>query len=176
MIFHIGLNKTGTKSLTKALEILGYKASHGSEEIKEQTLHNIEQGVDPLYNVPLKIEAIVDNVAVSHNLPYIHKYYPKAEYIYTYRNTDAWLDSRERHVIKNQNNPDYKGNFLTVDRRSWRRMKEQHHNNIIRFARNQDINLLVLPICDGAGWQPLCEFLGEKIPNKHECKPDRLCY
>jgi len=41
MIFHIGLNKTGSTSLAEALEILGYNVCNNCSGLKDQIVKNL---------------------------------------------------------------------------------------------------------------------------------------
>ena len=168
MIFHIGLNKTGSTSLYRALKILGYKSSHGSEAIKRQINANIANNLHPLNAIDSELEAITDNNAVNQNFEYIHRYYPNAYYIYTPRDTKSWLDSREQHVIDNQQNPKYEGGWLTVDRQQWKDDKRRHEIRIAHWIHENKPNYLPLPICSDRDdkWELLCNFLDKPIPNK----------
>lgn len=165
MIFHIGLNKTGSTSLAKALEILGYNVCDNCGELKEKILQNISKGIDPMGGCDF--DAITDNIAVWQNFEYIYRFYPDAYYIYTPRNTEDWLISREQHVIGNQQNPNYEGSFLTVNKKAWRRLKDDYEREIASWTDQNDVNYLGLPICDGKNlWSKLCTFLGKDIPRE----------
>jgi len=166
MIFHIGLHKTGTTSLAKALEILGYEVCNNCGELNAQITSNLSAHKDPLTFIS-DYDAIVDNQALWQYFDQIYKAYPNAYYIHTDRNIEDWLESRKEHVINNQNNPDYTGSFLEVDIPSWRDRKRQHDQRIAKFRKINDVNFLSLNICDEPGdanWQKLCQFLDKEIP------------
>jgi hypothetical protein len=79
---------------------------------------------------------------------------------------DDWIKSREKHVIKNQNDPNYKGNWLKVNKDRWRSRREHCEKDMIDYFKNRQKDFLIIKICDGEGWNELCNFLDVDIPNK----------
>ena len=117
-IFCIGLNKTGTRSLSDALEILGYRSLHwgGSDqatalrrgpEIRVAVERALEEGRPLLEDID-DVDAYSDLLALSTNFDVLDRQYPGSKFILTVRDLDEWLDSRRRHVETN------------IERRAWR--------------------------------------------------------
>ena len=166
-VFGIGLNKTGTSSLHEALTVLGYTGLHfaGPERaalirraVAEQKplLHYLDARYDAFSDTPITNYFYLADVQ-----------YPGSKFILTVRDLDDWLDSRRRHVEKNQRRKamgEYDGKFLTVDLDAWE-AEYRHHEGAVRsyFAGRPD-DLLVLDVAAGQGWEPLCEFLGHEVP------------
>lgn len=112
-IFCVGLSRTGTSSLTRALRILGYKARHD--------LHGGDSYQCSSY-LPLVMEGNfrwpqIDEVTAVLDIPIplyfkqLDRTYPDSKFILTVRNKEDWLDSCEvwftriaKHFDLNQRN------------------------------------------------------------------------
>lgn len=162
-IFGLGFQKTGTKSLGAALDILGYRVCGpvGAKDL------DIAKNVRPLIHslVPL-YDAFQDN---PWPLFYedLDRRYPGSRFIFTVRSPDAWIDSivahfgdhdtPMRHYIYGVGHP--KGNervFLERYRR--------HNDEVRHYFRNRSEDILTMDITRGDGWGPLCDFLGLRRP------------
>ncbi len=101
-IFNIGFNKSGTTSLTRAMNILGFRSTHNKFEGEKMWLI-IESN-------------ILNNRKIMHGLNFDfysdfkgQKYYkaldeqhPKSKFILTVRDMDEWLASCESNVERNK--------------------------------------------------------------------------
>jgi len=183
-IFVFGYNKTGTKSLEKALNLLGYKVLHtGGGNFKEclggiaKNLHipgkNILDGLDeydcyidyPIYE-PTVFSHIVDE-------------YPDAKYISLTRSLDGYVDSVLRNKIQNLDEGDIDSwNWLGVGdeevfrnypeyQKEWVKGRAQFkHDSNVRFLNKKNIDYLDMNICDDSdSWKKLCKFLDKEIPD-----------
>ncbi len=183
-IFVFGYNKTGTKSLEKALNLLGYKVLHtkGGNFKKclweiTKNLHipgkNILDGLgeyDCYMDYPIYEPTIFSHI--------VHEY-PDAKYISLTRNLDDYVESVLQDKIKNlddghinswnwlgvgdeevfKNYPDYQKQWIKD------RTEFKHDSNISLLFKN-NINYLNMNICDnGDDWEKLCKFLDKEIPN-----------
>lgn len=159
MILQMGLNKTGTTSLAQALEILGYNVCDTCPGLKQLIEDNIQKGRDPLEGIEeYDYDAITDNKALWENFEEIHRWNPDVRFIYTPRNTEDWLDSRQAHAA---------AMGRSFNRASHKELKKEHDRRAEQFASRSDVECLVVSICDDKGnWEDLCEFLDEPIPNK----------
>jgi hypothetical protein len=142
MIFGIGLSKTGTSSLAKALKVLGYKVKHYPLESTQWTGPKAAKVVLPVLNTINRLfgketfsyrETLYRNYNNHFNLSFFENYeaacdlplalyykelyehYPDAKFILTTRDLDSWLNSAEKH--------------FTVGIRSI----FQHHRNRVRL-------------------------------------------
>lgn len=191
-VWGIGLTRTGTKSLTKALELLGYRAVHYPT-------------LSTLLHEP--IEAATDEpVAVSYK--YLDFLYPSSKFILTERDEDDWIRSaaahRQRHFERwrqwspvstafTESDADWihsqtaviLGQSLLRDRaveraftqmtlyetiafdeHKFRQGSRRYHADVSRYFATRPDDLLRLRICDGVGWESLCPFLGVPIPSQ----------
>lgn len=189
-VWGIGLTRTGTHSLSRALEILGYNCIH------YPTLAT-------LLHEPL--EAATDEpVAVVYK--YLDFLYPGSKFILTFRQEDEWLQSaaahRRRHFERlkgwtpfdspfssreesamHAKTATILGQSLARDRaveRAFTQMTlyetveydealfragyKRHHEDVFRYFARRPADLLVLRICEGEGWSKLCDFLGHEVP------------
>jgi hypothetical protein len=168
-IFGIGLNKTGTSSLHEALELLGYRSLHfaGPEraalirralEERRPLLHYLDPAYDAFSDTPVTAYFWLADVQ-----------YPGSKFILTVRDLEQWLDSRQRHVEKNQQRAAagaYEGKFLQVNRSAWTHEYQRHEGAVRSYFARRPEDLLVLDVTAGEGWKPLCDFLGTPVPDR----------
>lgn len=173
-IFGLGLSRTGTKSLTSALHILGFKVIHYPED--ETTFRELSEG-QYQFSLLQQFDGITD-ITVSAFYPQLDRLFPGSKFILTIRKKEEWLNAMERHY---RNRPAFDENddpareihmrirrFLrsTVygcyefsrDRMAY--VYDQHYHNVLNYFRDRPESLLVLNIGTGEGWQQLCPFLG----------------
>lgn len=156
-IFGIGLSKTGTTTLTRALEILGYSAVHFPRSIKE-----IEY-CDAATDAP-----------VAHHFEMLDARFPGSKFIYTVRDREQWLRSCERYYSVRGRRPDDIGLQLRrkfygkaeFDRDLFASGYGRHHQRVLSYFANRPGDLLVLDICGkDAAWPPLCSFVEKPVPD-----------
>jgi len=180
-IFVLGYNKTGTKSLAKALEILGYKTIHtgGGGELLEMTYKNMKKNHGVLFGYE-KYDCYLDYpiyepIVFSH----IIDEYPDAKYISLTRDLNKYVDSVLRDKIKRlkdgivdswnwlgvgdeevfRNYPEYQKEWI-------KGKSEFKHQSNLRWLEKKGIDYLDMNICDnGDGWKELCSFLDKSVPN-----------
>ena len=93
--------------------------------------------------------------------------YPGSKFILTLRDMDEWLDSRRRHVERNQQMKEageYDGPFLTVDLDTWAAEYRRHEAVVRAYFASRPGDLLAFRPADG-DWEPLCAFLGHPVPD-----------
>ncbi|MFH1358879.1 MAG: sulfotransferase family protein [archaeon] len=163
-VFGIGHNKTGTTSLSIALNQLGIKTLHDVEKIRKSIKYEKENNLKLLSTLK-EFQGFVDE-PINRIYKELDKAYPNSKFIFTTRKLSSWLKSRENHVLKNQQNPDYKGEFLKIDKINWINEWIKHNEQVKEYFKNRPNDLLIITICEGEGWEKLCPFLGLEIPNK----------
>lgn len=166
-IFNVGLNRAGTSSLTQALRILGFRAAHhrvGERRIVDLVNENAQanrrllQGLDDHYDA-------FSDFAASRFVATLDRQYPNSRFILTLRDLDGWLDSRERKVMKNRADPNYRHGFLTVNRAAWTRGRTAYLAWLDEYFAGREQDLLRIDIPAGDGWEPLCRFLHRPVPS-----------
>jgi len=160
-IFGIGGIKTGTSSLGKCFEILGF-----SHKGWDQRLYlKCKKGdFKETLKESMKFEAFED-------LPWsfedfykkLDKKYPKSKFILTVRDTKSWINSYKK-FFQSQNNKEMIANYYKYKKEIIKRY-EHRNQNIKNYFKNRPNKLLVINICKGEGWEKLCPFLGLPIPS-----------
>jgi hypothetical protein len=167
-VFGIGLNKTGTSSLHSALELLGYRSLHfGGMDTYEHVLRAIGERKPMLTYLDPEPDAITDVASITYYFYLADAQYPGSKFILTLRDIDDWLDSRKRHVERNQRmyeSGEYEGPFLTVDLDSWALEYRRHEAVVRAYFASRPGDLLCFRPAD-SDWGPLCEFLGKPVPD-----------
>ena len=169
-IFGVGLIKTGTSSLRCALEVLGYRALHGGPlEVMRTVQRAIDEGEPMLSHLDPDYDAFADVFGVTYYFYLADAQYPGSKFILTVRDLDDWVDSRRRHVLKNQEMRqagEYRGDLLEVDVDNWVTEYRRHEAVVRGYSARRPDDLLVYDVTGGDGWEPLCEFLGREVPEE----------
>lgn len=172
-VFGVGLSRTGTKSLTSALDILGYTvAHHPADEITFQEL------VTGSYHLSILnhggFDGLTDLIPAAF-YPQLDRTYPHSRFILTTRDKESWLEAMERHWQEKPVLEDLPGKETKMKMRRFLRaatygtytfsrerlsyVYDMHHANVLRYFQNRPDDLLILNVCEGEGWEPLCPFL-----------------
>lgn len=155
-IFGIGLPKTGTTSLHKALTILGFNSCDDYDLV----CSSLE---DEVRNDRKIMSCLIDRYDAFSDYPICYMFdkileeYPNEKYIYTYRDMDSWLISRKNELTKRY------GFYLDgkiKDTILWKR-----HDSLVRRRFEDKDNLITLNIVGGDGWEKLCRFLEVDVPD-----------
>jgi hypothetical protein len=169
LVFGIGLNKTGTSSLHRALTLLGYRSQHwGGPEARALVRRAMAEGKPLLHYLDPELEAVCDLEEVTYSFELADAAYPNARFILTVRDLDSWVDSRRRHVEKNRERKAagaYGGKFLDVDVDGWIADYRAHEARVRAHFAGRPDDFLALDITGGHGWNPLCTFLGLPVPD-----------
>lgn len=179
-VFGLGLSRTGTRSLTSAMQILGYDVVH--YPIDEDTYNELANGQ---YDLSLlKTHDGITDITVAPYYPQLDRIYPGSKFILTVRDKDSWLQSCQNHwfnrpAFKESDDPAVQvhmrvrqllraavyGVYTYVPERfSW--VYDQHVKNVQEYFADRPDDLLVLNICNGDGFEKLAEFLGRPIPTE----------
>ncbi len=170
-VFGIGLSRTGTTSLSKALNILGIKTKHYPSD--KRTFEELRKGNYRL-SVLERYQGIVDIPAAAYHAQF-DKTYPESKFIFTVRELSSWLKSvEERWRIGQERFTTSKfAEFiqtcvygtLEFNEDRLRYVYETHFRNVREYFADRPDDLLVMNICDGDGWEKLCPFLRLPIPD-----------
>jgi hypothetical protein len=169
-IFGIGLNKTGTSTLDKALTILGFSSLHfGGQAAHDAVKRAIDEAVPLLTYLDQRYDAYSDIGLLSRRFRMLDAQYPGSKFILTVRPMEAWIDSRRRHVQRNvarQSAGQYDGTFVVVDEKKWEAEWQLHMSRAHQYFVGRD-DLLEVDFTRQSEWQPLCDFLGVSVPSRN---------
>jgi Sulfotransferase domain/N-terminal domain of galactosyltransferase len=175
-IFGIGLHKTATTSLHKALTILGYdsahwKNAHWAKAIWDQmNQFGFSRTLEKSYALcDLPIPLLYESLDIA---------YPGSKFILTVRNEDDWLNSVSRHwsdanAFRNQWDADpftHQVHTVLYGRRKFDAeimlARYRRHNAEVRqYFTDRPSDLLVMNM-DEYNWQGLPRFFGMSCPEK----------
>jgi hypothetical protein len=177
-VFGLGLSRTGTRSLTSALQMLGFDTSH--YPIDEDTYIELANA-----QYDLTLLRFYDGLTDITTVPFyaqFDKQYPGSKFILTVRDKEAWLGSCARHwynrpAFKEVEDPDEEVHlrmrqFLRAsvygcynfdpDRFSY--VYDRHVEAVMDYFRDRPQDLLVLDVCSGEGFERLAPFLDRPVP------------
>jgi len=167
-IFGIGLSKTGTHTLNKCLEILGYSAVH----FPDPALMNERR-----FDEALEGYQAATDISVAAYFDILDRKFPGSKFILTLREIEPWLDSvedhrkRREHELKNPDCPKavIRERLYTTrafDRKTFARAYDTHFARVRAYFSQRPDDLLELHLCEGStqNWEPLCTFLDAPIP------------
>lgn len=174
-VFNIGLSKTGTTSLNDALNVLGYNAYHLPPITRSEPRPGGKIDLEWTWWVH-RYDALTD-LSVAAVWRELDARYPNAKFIYTHRNIDKWLDSCRRHFTDalHQARIDQGQTYLndlriafygaeSYDSDAFRAAYEAHDAAVrSHFSGREDF--FEYDLTSGAGWGPLCDFLGKPVPD-----------
>ncbi len=169
-IFGIGLSRTGTQSLTAALQMLGFDAVHWRQTVwfLEYDWHSIH----PRKSDFEKHQAFADTpIALTYKE--LDAMFPGSRFILTTRDIDSWCASVTRHIAYTARNDWTLAADLIhtelygekpLDGPCLQIAYEKHLADVRIYFQDRLDDLLVLNICSGAGWEDLCRFLDCPVP------------
>jgi hypothetical protein len=176
-VFCVGLTKTGTTSLHHALQALGFTSLHwgpddeanGGTRMYLEVLRAKREGRRLLDLIGDGYDAYSDIETLSKSFDLADQQYPGSRFILTVRDLDGWLDSRRRHVERNQRQKaegTYAGvgSSLRIEVVAWRAEWVEHVGRVRAHFASRPDDLLVMDVTAGDGYERLAPFLGRPVP------------
>ncbi|MBT3181793.1 MAG: hypothetical protein HN337_04695 [Deltaproteobacteria bacterium] len=179
-IFGIGLSKTGTTSLTHALKMLGYDAVHYPFNILKYQDGELALNAERIN----RYDACTDS-PIARFFRELDEHFPGSKFVLTQRKMDEWLTSCEHHhvwpgeyaeKVSLRKSPlvrrvlklheDLYGS-VSFNRESFAKSYVEHEKAVLDYFKDRPDDLLLVDICGGEGWEKLCPFLGQEIPDRH---------
>jgi len=172
-IFCLGLNKTGTKSLHTALEILVLKSSHFTVKegnMKQIVAENHKKGL-PLMTSIEDYDVYIDWNTYKTGLLFkqLEEQYPGSLFILNTRDLNSWISSRKKHIQRNlEKHPEKRllvnqPGWYKVDVDKWVAQRRDLHKKVLKHFGNRD-DFIIVDVCSGEGWKKICKFLQVDIP------------
>lgn len=166
-IFGVGLQKTGTSTLGRSLNILGYK-------IDERTSYDLMEAVlEGTYENLVREKVKEFDGFEDTPWPMLYKeldeWFPESKFILTVRDSDAWIVSMIKHFGDKPN--DFKKWFYGAPAPYGNEVqyieKFKAHNDAVKeYFINRPSDFLIIDFEKGEGWKEICQFLGKEIPNE----------
>ena len=190
-VFGIGLSKTGTSSLDRALNELGIQSIHFPSD---PTTHRELLEGNYRLSILQQYQAATD-IPIAPFYAQLDGIYPNSKFILTVRDRESWLSSVSHHWEFMWQWAEHDRHFCEFlkfitacaygvhrfQRARFTYVYDRHLRNVREYFRKRPQDLLVLDICSGDGWERLCPFLGVPVPerpfpvaNRREDKVDRV--
>jgi hypothetical protein len=181
LVFCIGLVKTGTTSLLRALNTLGWPGCNDIPLMDEawatwrKNLGMTKIIPEPFDTLVGKYRAFAQN-PVSLNWQKLFMHYPEAKYILTVRDINDVIASMMINVAYNRRHPNPEqvaARWKHLNSQQDEQFYEEHARKVQdRFFGASSVSadpvtqsLLVMDISKGDGWDKLCPFLGVDKPD-----------
>lgn len=158
-IFCIGYNKTGTTTLGKSLELLGYRNSSFNKKVWRE--YYKKGKIDKVLQYTAKFESFDDLPWLKEDLiPVLDRTFPESKFIYLERDELSWKNSLQKWSFK------MTGKQVDVDEAYSNYM---HHRNFVLdyFKDFPKDRFIVLNVSDENGLKKLGDFLGIQVPQNY---------
>lgn len=171
-VFGIGLSKTGTTSLSHALDLLGIDNGHYTNPLTRQLLSDVD----------FFMLGGATDTPVSNCFEKLFDLYPNAKFVLTTRPMHDWLRSMQSHYAPPVSARNWIGapsGFqygllgeevqvgLYLHHDQYERAAIEHERRVRHFFTDKPADrLLVFNVWEGHGWSELCGFLGKPHPQK----------
>lgn len=166
-VFGIGVIKTGTTSLGRALQMLGYDHTH---ERRQRLLENLRQRrLAPLVAWAARHDSFED-----WPWPFVYEQmatlFPESRFVLTTRKSErAWLESVKRHAAltgPTLGREMFFGHAMPFGHENrYLRVYRAFNARVRRYFRRSPERLVEVCWEAGDGWDTLCDFLGREPPN-----------
>jgi hypothetical protein len=177
-IICIGMPRTGTGSLHRALSHLGIKSIHLAGD--KRTVQQLRAG-------DYKLDCLKENDAISDApipaiFPQLDTAFPGSKFIFTSRSLDSWIESH-KNVAFNRITPTpgsmrdfyrsilYGVNDFSEDR--FRFVYSNHSQLVKSYFQHRSQDLLSMDLTQGDGWEKLCAFIDKPVPNSEFPRTNR---
>lgn len=152
-VFCIGFNKTGTTSLGKSLEILGYNNSSFNRRVWRKYYKN--KDYNKILNFTAKFDSVDDLPWLKEDMiPVLDKSFPKSKFIYLIRDEESWKKSIYNWTHQETGKyPDIEEKFEEY---------KSHKEFVLEYFKDRSDDFIVLNIKDPEGFKKLANFLGKK--------------
>ena len=174
-IFGIGMHKTATTSLAKALGVMGYAAGHWKSAHWAKRLYKEVSNWD--YSPTIEKYNALCDLPIPLLYKKLDKMYPNSKFILTTRNEQSWLNSVKTHWSESNpfrhqwdNDPfTHQVHTLLYGQKEFNeevflnRFRE-HTKEVLDYFKDRKDDLLVMNMNNGDGWDKLCEFLNQPVP------------
>ncbi|MBI1246212.1 sulfotransferase family protein [bacterium] len=168
-VFCIGMSKTGTKSLSTALNIIGIQTLHWLPE--SEVIEQLEAG-DLRLKVLEDKDGLTDVIGIRW-FKELDRQYAGSKFLLTVREKEDWLASIANFwpyddPYKREHAHYYYRisvfGCLDYHRDHFWDVYLEHVRNVREYFADRPDQLLEIDVCGGEGWEKLCPFLNVKVP------------
>ncbi len=167
-IFVIGLSHTGIKSITKALDIIGYNVLQYAWDEEEK--YKICRDGNYETSILEEYDGISDTVAAIY-YPHFDEIYPGSKFIYTYRDKEGWCQAMSQYMRSRgrRNSEKYRLRTALYGTTVYSKLRmeyvfDRHRQEVDMYFKDRRGDVLYMNVFEGDGWKHLCSFLGKTEP------------
>lgn len=163
-VFGVGMHKTSTTSLASALYLLGYSVGGYFDTGQFDTPEALLQTV---LDEAAKRDAVQD-VPWPQFYKELDEQFPGSKFVLTLRDPDRWLRSVVKHFGRKRiptHEYIYGVRCAKGNERVLLDYYNRHNQEVQEHFADRPGDLLVMDISKGDGWEVLCPFIGEPIPD-----------
>jgi hypothetical protein len=174
-IFGVGMQKTATNSLNKALIELGYDSAHWKSAHWAKAIWEEMQCYGR--SITLERSYALTDLPIPVLFRELDAAYPGSKFILTVRNEDEWIESVRKHwsdqnPFRAQWDTDPFTHRIHTAIYGRRKFDEQvmceryhrHNAEVKEYFKDRPRDLLVMNMSAGDGWYALCGFLRRPLP------------
>jgi hypothetical protein len=167
-IFCLGLSKTGTNSLTNALNLLGFSAVHW--HYTKKVFGYNENGINIDFDKFIGHDAFLDT-PIARIYQELDRRFPGSKFILTVRDDLKWaesfrnqfekgiVDDFEAHLHRDLYGTDSYDHEMCI-------AAYNNHTSMAKaYFEGRENDFLIMNITEGDGWESLCKFLDITIPD-----------
>src|SRR5690554_614367 len=162
-VFIISLHKTGTTSLSRFFEKMGYMVTGPDTHLFKPMLQGNYEEIDVFLN---QYEVFQDDPWYM-IYPYLFQKFPNATFIYLEREENSWIQSVQRFYGKDRYNNTIRRYFYgsadTISNKDAYLKKYRDHNKEVKDFFNAKGNFITISITNDKDAIRLQKFLGEPI-------------
>ena len=167
-IFGIGLNKTGTTTLGKCGQILGYHCFSGNKILLKDVILNQDFK---------RIKETVNDYDLFEDWPWpliykeLDEMFPNSKFILTVRrNEQVWLNSLKQHSLRTRpflhsRKLAYGYNYPHHKTKEHIDFYKKHNEDVRRYFSGREKDFIEICWENGDDFSKLCNFLGQDIPD-----------
>lgn len=172
-----GFGRTGTASMKRALEMLGFGPCHHMFEVngspeQVEVWRAIAAGATPDWRVALRGYRSCVDWPAAFFWRELAEAFPEAKVLLTVRDADAWYASVQKTILPHllDGSPESVGRRLIGERVFGGRADDPAHAKAVFEANTAAVTAAIAPerllvYRPGDGWEPLCGFLGVPVPD-----------
>lgn len=170
-VFCIGMSKTGTKSLSKALNMLEINTLHWLPQT--QVIEQLE-ACDLRLDVLKDSDGLTDVIGIRW-FKELDRQYPGSKFLLTTREKEDWLSSIANFWPYDDPYKLERAHYyyrvsvfgcLDFHREHFWDVYQEHVRNVREYFVDRPQQLLEMDVCGGQGWEMLCPFLQKNIPDE----------
>ena len=153
-VFCIGFYKTGTTTVGKSLEMLGYRNSSFDKKVWEKYYKKNE--IVNILKFAAKFDSVDDLPWLKEDMiPVLDRVFPNSKFIYLFRDEESWQKSLYNFFYQ------VTGIYPNLEKhlQSFRK----HKKFVLDYFRDRPANqFIILDVRDKKGFKKLAEFLGKQ--------------